>query len=87
MGPAMQTFFKLLLLSFAVGVAFAAMGVHPLGLWQDLWGTVEDLFHVSGDLVRWSIKYVLLGAIVVVPIWLIARLIGLLGERRDRSAQ
>lgn len=82
----MQTFLKLLLLSFVVGVVFAAMGVNPLALWHDLWGTLGDLFYVSEDLLRWSIKYIALGAIVVVPIWLIARLIGVLGDKRDRSA-
>lgn len=82
----MQTFLKLLFLSFVVGLVFAAMGVNPLALWHDLWGTLGDVFDASEDLVRWGIKYIVLGAIVVVPIWLMGRLIGILGEKRDRSA-
>jgi hypothetical protein len=36
------------------------------------------------DAVEWAVQYFLLGAIIVVPIWVIARLVGGARRRDDR---
>jgi hypothetical protein len=40
--------------------------------------TVQDM---GFGVVRWALGYLILGAMVVVPIWFLARLFGLLGRR------
>ena len=38
--------------------------------------TVEKIFSVVASFIEWAVKYVLLGAVVVVPIWLLFFLFG-----------
>lgn len=66
---------KLALLSLLVGVVLAAFGMTPWGfvhfireLFTDLFGSgLEALHRISG--------YILSGAIIVIPLWLLMRLL------------
>jgi len=74
-GAIVPTLMKLLLLSFVVGLAFAAFGIDPVNLWSDFWDTVQNAWRYAGDFIQWGIKYAILGAVVVLPVWLIYRLL------------
>jgi Mn2+/Fe2+ NRAMP family transporter len=67
----MQTFFKILALSFVVGLIVAVAGIDPADLWRDLAGTVREIWSLFWDIGEEAVRYVILGAIIVVPIWLI----------------
>ena len=66
---------RLVLICVVVGLVLAAFQVDPRRLWVDFFGTVVDAWRqfvdISADLVSWSLDYFLLGAILVIPIWLI----------------
>ncbi|MEK9662076.1 MAG: DUF6460 domain-containing protein, partial [Alphaproteobacteria bacterium] len=62
---------KLFVLSLVAGVAMSALDISPESLLEDLGGTALDIFHVVVDALEWAIPYVLLGAVLVVPIWLV----------------
>ena len=74
-GAIIPTLTTLLLLSFAVGLALAAFGIDPIDLWSNFWQTLENVWHYAGDFIQWGIKYAILGAVVVLPVWLIYRLL------------
>ncbi|MBI1212684.1 MAG: hypothetical protein GC190_14560 [Alphaproteobacteria bacterium] len=74
-GPIVPTLLRLLILSFFVGLAFAAFGIDPLDLWSDFWQTFQDAWRYAGDFINWGFKYAVLGAIVVLPLWIIYRLL------------
>ena len=74
-GPVVPTLLKLLLLSFFVGLAFAIFGIDPTNLWSNFWETVQEAWRYAGDFIQWGIKYAILGAIVVLPLWIIYRLL------------
>ena len=78
---AVRTVIKLLIASLIVGLVMAMIDVTPLGLIQNLGENVEKMFNAAVDAVSWGIGYVLMGAIVVVPIWLIFRLLGAKSKR------
>ena len=65
------TVVKLLIASLIVGMALAFFELSP----QDLLGwakeTFADVLGNASDYVQWAISYVLLGAVIVVPIWLV----------------
>jgi hypothetical protein len=65
-----RTLFRLLLASLAVGLLLSVFGVRPEELLRNLGGNVREIFAAAVDLVRWAIPYILLGAVVVAPIWL-----------------
>jgi len=72
--PAMALF-RLILLSILVGVILSALGFDPWNIVASVKRFVLGIWDMGFDAVRWIWRYFLLGAIVVIPIWLIVRLI------------
>lgn len=66
-----RTLFRLLLASFLVGVALTLFDIRPEALLRDLNAAAYQLFTAAVDAVTWAIPYILIGAVVVAPIWLI----------------
>jgi hypothetical protein len=66
---------RLLLVSILVGVILSALGLDPFDIVQSLERLVRSLWDMGFDTVRWLWRYFLLGAVIVIPIWLIMRLI------------
>jgi hypothetical protein len=66
---------RLILLSILVGVVLHVLGLDPLNIFRSLRELAEHLWAMGFDLFRWLWRYFLLGAAIVVPLWLIARLI------------
>jgi hypothetical protein len=71
------TIVKLLIACFLVGMLLRLIGFTPLNLIQHFGETVRRLYdfgvsllHSAVSTVEWAVPYILLGAIVVVPIWL-----------------
>ncbi|HRE59644.1 MAG TPA: DUF6460 domain-containing protein [Micropepsaceae bacterium] len=72
-----DTVFSLLMASFVVGILLWVFGIDPMDLWSDLGGTVERIWHAAADIAEWAGRYILLGAVIVVPLWAVWMLIGL----------
>jgi len=73
-GPLIPTLFKLLVASVIVGILLAFFGIQPVDLWRDFMNTVARIWHMGFDAIDWSIRYILLGAVVVIPVWIAVRL-------------
>lgn len=76
---------RIVVISILVGIILAALNVNPRRLWVDLFGTIGEAWSrfisLLGDSVFWAIDYFLLGAVLVVPIWLVYRLLSSVGKR------
>lgn len=81
-GPVVPTIIKLAVLSFVVGIVLWASGIDPLDLWLNLGDTIRNIWTVTIEFFRWAGKYMILGAIVVVPIWLVLRVLKVVSRRR-----
>ncbi|HEX2216317.1 MAG TPA: DUF6460 domain-containing protein [Xanthobacteraceae bacterium] len=66
---------RLALLSILVGVVLAALGLDPWNILHSLERLVRGIWEMGWDAVSWLWRYFLLGAVIVVPLWLIARLV------------
>ena len=66
---------KLILLSILIGVVLSALGLDPLNILTSLQRMIRDIWNMGFDALRWLWQYFLLGAVIVIPIWLIIRLI------------
>jgi hypothetical protein len=66
---------RLILVSILVGVVLSALGLDPFDIVQSLERLVQSLWNLGFDAFRWVWRYLLLGAVIVVPIWLILRVI------------
>jgi len=78
-----DTLIKLLVMSFIIGILLSFFNIDPSELLKNLGGTVQKIFAALSGIVEWGIKYVLLGAVVVVPIWLIFFVIGKARGRKN----
>ncbi|MCR9214353.1 MAG: DUF6460 domain-containing protein [Proteobacteria bacterium] len=79
---------KLLIASFLVGWGLTFFDITPLDLLKDLTGTIGQIYSMALDTVRWGADYILLGAVIVVPIWaIVAGLNYLQRKSRSRASQ
>jgi hypothetical protein len=74
-GPPLSVIFRLVLLSILIGVILEVLGLDPWNIIESLKSLVLRIWDMGFDVVRWLWRYLLLGAAVVVPIWLIVRLV------------
>lgn len=73
-GSPLAVLARLVLLSVLVGVILSAVGLDPANIIDSVQQLVQGIWNMGFDAVRWAWRYFLLGALVVVPIWLIVRL-------------
>ena len=73
-GPPLSVIFRLVLLSILIGVILQVLGLDPWNIIESLRRLVVHVWDMGFDAVRWLWRYLLLGAVVVVPIWVIIRL-------------
>jgi hypothetical protein len=73
-GPPLSVIFRLVLLSILIGVILEVLGLDPWNIIESLRTLVVRIWDMGFDAVRWVWRYLLLGAAIVVPIWLIMRL-------------
>ncbi len=69
----------LFFLCVLAGLVLAVLNVDPGELWVDFFGTLADawerFFRIIGDSFSWAVRYFFLGAVLVIPIWIVWRLI------------
>lgn len=71
---------KLAVLSLVVGIVLAALGLDVFSLIESLQRLAYRLYDMGFGAIEWAFRYFLLGAAVVIPIWLIVRLVKLGGR-------
>ena len=74
-GPPLSVIFRLILLSILIGVILEVLGLDPWNVTDSLRSLLLRIWDMGFDAVRWLWRYLLLGAALVVPIWLIMRLV------------
>ena len=67
---------KLIFLSLLVGAFMAFLGITPLRLIEGLFDWLTSILDLSLDTVKEVGVWVLYGAVIVVPLWLLSRLFG-----------
>jgi hypothetical protein len=73
-GPPLSVLARLVLLSILVGVVLAAIGLDPMNIVHSIERLLRSIWDMGFDAVRWLWRYFLLGAVLVIPIWLLVRL-------------
>ena len=75
-GSPLAVAFRLALLSILVGVVLSAIGFDPWNILNSIRQLFQRLWDLGFDAVNWAWRYFLLGAVIVIPIWLLSRLFG-----------
>jgi len=84
-GSLVAVIVRLVIISLVVGIVLSTLGITPQNLYYRLNIILGHLYDMGFKSVEWVFGYVLLGAMVVVPIWLIARAFGLLRQSKNDS--
>ena len=74
-GPPLSVLFRLILLSVLVGVILEVLGLDPWNIIESLRTLVRRVWDMGFEAVHWLARYLALGAAIVLPIWLVVRLV------------
>ncbi len=75
-GSPLTVAFRLILLSILVGVVLAAIGFDPWNIVNSIRLLFRRIWDLGFDAINGLWRYFLLGAVIVIPIWLLSRLLG-----------
>ena len=66
---------RLILLSILIGVILSALGLDPFDIVHSIERLIRSLWNLGFDAFRWLWRYFLLGAVIVIPVWILMRLV------------
>ena len=75
-----QVILRLLFLSFVVGVILSALDLNPLDIVDITVRFFQRLWNMGFAAIENILRYFAIGAVIVVPIWLVMRLIKSVGR-------
>ncbi len=79
-GHPLSVFIRLALLSIIIGLLLSVFGITPRNFFQTLDGLARYVYDMGFGAIEWVLQYMVLGAMIVIPVWLLARLL-----RKDRT--
>ena len=76
-GSPLAVLLRLALMSVAVGVVLSALGINLRNFFDRINMLLRNIYDLGFSTIDWALQYLLIGAIVVVPVWLISRLVAI----------
>jgi hypothetical protein len=76
-----SVFLRLFFVSLIVGALFMWLDIRPVDILRGITDLFNRLSRLGFDAVREVFNYVLVGAAIVVPVWLVLRLMNMRGDR------
>lgn len=73
-GSPLGVLVRLVLVSILVGVILSAFGLDPFDIVRSIQRVIRTLWDLGFDAFRWLWRYFLLGAVIVIPVWILMRL-------------
>lgn len=74
-GSVLGVIVRLTILSIVVGIVLSALGITPQNFFYQINILLQRIYDLGFGAIQSVIGYLILGAMVVVPIWFIARLV------------
>ena len=71
--------------SVIIGVVLSAFGYDPANLYDAMLRLWDWLSSLGFDAVKKAFRYLVLGAIIVVPLWLLSRILSYFGPSRRQK--
>lgn len=81
----LRVFLRLLVLSFVVGLVLSALNIHPLDIYDWVERVAWRIWYMGFDFFGYALQYLLIGALIVVPVFLVMRLLKVGGRGRRTS--
>ena len=86
-GSPLLVILKLVTASLIIGVVLSFFGFNPNNLYHAIIRLGDWISSLGFDAVKTGVRYFILGAFIVIPLWLLVRFFSFLGSNRraDRS--
>lgn len=81
----LKTVLKLALASLVVGLVLRWLDITPEDIFANFGDTILAIFTKATEFVEWGAGYIVIGAVIVVPLWLIVTLVNAMSGRRRRD--
>ena len=78
---------KLAIASIMIGVVLSVFGYNPNNLYDAIIRLGEWIRSLGLDTVNRIVRYLILGAIIVVPLWFLSRIFSLFGSGRGKERE
>ncbi len=65
---------RLVVLSILLGIMLSFFDLDPFNFWYSLKNLFLRIYDMGFGAVEWMVRYLALGAVIVVPLWVIGRL-------------
>ncbi|WP_448205130.1 DUF6460 domain-containing protein [Azospirillum sp. sgz302134] len=63
---------RTLLLCFLVGLVLSFLDINPASILTNTWATIRNIAELGSELFHWALPYILIGAVIVVPLSVLA---------------
>ena len=73
---------RIVVLCFVVGFALSVFDIDPASIMTNSWDTIRTVGDLFVGVVRWAVPYILVGAVVVVPVAAVSLLLRWTRARR-----
>lgn len=80
-GSPASVFVRLVLVSLIVGALLMWLDIRPYDIIRGFKRMIDAILHLGFDAVEMIFQYILAGAAIVVPVWLVLRLLNFGGKR------
>jgi hypothetical protein len=74
-GNPLRAIVTLVLLSIAVGIVLSTLGLDALALIRWIPDLFRRIYDLGFEAFHWLFRYFLLGATIVIPVWVVVRLL------------
>jgi hypothetical protein len=74
-GSPLAVLARLILVSILVGVVLSALGLDPFDIVRSVERMIRSIWNMGWQAVSYVWRYFLLGAVLVIPIWILMRLL------------
>ncbi|KAI94546.1 integrase [Rhodomicrobium udaipurense JA643] len=73
---------KLAIASLIIGITLSFFGLDPANIYDAMLRLGDWISSLGLDTLKQVVRYIALGAVIVVPIWILVRVLSLLGSDR-----
>lgn len=76
-GSPAQVLLRLVVISLIVGIVLSALGISPYDIIETAQQFIRRIWNMGFGAIEWIWRYFLLGAVIVIPVWIIIRLLNM----------
>jgi uncharacterized protein DUF6460 len=76
-GSPAQVLLRLVVISLIVGIVLSALGISPYDIIETAQQFIRRIWNMGFGAIEWIWRYFLLGAVIVIPVWVIIRLLNM----------